>query len=114
MVKAITLNASLKWPDVKDDYVVRYEERVVGRIRLGGERYGEGNTWEWSIDVPMAMPAWAKGSAEGRDACMKEFTSAWGRLLKETSRERLDRAWELERAVEARRQHTSTASGNTG
>jgi hypothetical protein len=30
MANAITLNASLKWPDVKDDYVVRYEERVIG------------------------------------------------------------------------------------
>ena len=104
MAKAITLNATLKWPDVKDDYVVRYEGHVVGRIRRGGLRYGEGNQWEWSIDVPMAMPAWASGAAEGRDACMKEFTSAWGRLLKETTPERLERAWELARAVEARRQ----------
>lgn len=90
MAKAMTLNAGLKWPDVEDDYVVRYEGHVVRRIRRGGERYGEGNNWEWSIDVPMAMPAWANGVAEGRDACMKEFTSAWGRLLKETSRARLD------------------------
>lgn len=102
MAKAMTLKASLKWPDVEDDYVVRYEGHVVGRIRRGGERYGEGSNWEWSIDVPMAMPAWANGVAEGRDACMNQFTAAWGRLLKETSRERLERAWELERAVAAR------------
>jgi len=77
---------------------------VIGRIRLGGERYGQGNTWEWSIDVPMEMPAWARGSAEGRDACMKDFTAAWERFSKETSPERLERAWELERAVAARQQ----------
>jgi len=109
MTQAITLNASLKWPDVKDDYVVRFEEHVVGRIRLGGERYGEGNTWEWSIDIPMEMLAWANGVAEGRDACMKDFTAAWGRLLKVTSRERLERAWELDRAVAARHQRMMTS-----
>jgi hypothetical protein len=106
MANAITLKASPKWPDVEDDYVVRYEKHVVGRMRLGGERYGEGNVWEWSIDVPMELPAWARGSAESRDDCTKEFTAAWARLLKETSRERLERAWELERAVAVRRQHT--------
>jgi hypothetical protein len=73
-------------------------------MRLGGERYAQGNTWEWSIDIPMAMPPWASGSAESRDACMKDFTAAWGRLLKETSPERLERAWELERAFAARYQ----------
>ncbi|MGZ5508645.1 MAG: hypothetical protein ACXWKH_19905 [Limisphaerales bacterium] len=104
MAKAITLNASLKWRDVKDDYVVRYEGHLIGRIRLGGERYSQGNTWEWSIDVPMAMPAWARGSAESRDACMKDFTAAWGRFLKATSPERLARALELERAFAARYQ----------
>lgn len=104
MAKAITLNACPKWTDVKDDYVVRYEGHLIGRIRLGGERYSQGNTWEWSIDVPMAMPVWASGSAESRDACMKEFTTAWGRLLKATSPERLARALELERAFAARHQ----------
>ena len=49
MTKPITPNANLKWPDVKDDYVVRYEGHVVGRIRLGGDRFGQGNSWEWSI-----------------------------------------------------------------
>ena len=104
VAKAITLNADPKWPGVTDDYVVRYEGHLIGRIRLGGERYGQGNSWEWTIDVPMAMPKWARGSAEGRDACMKDFTAAWGRLLKETSPERLERAFELERAVAARQQ----------
>ncbi len=102
--KPIALNASLKWPDVKDDYVVRYDGHVVGRMRLGGERHAQGTTWEWSITVPMAMPVWANGTAESRDACMKDFTAAWGRFLKETSPERLDRAWKLERAFAARHQ----------
>ena len=102
MAKTITLNASPKWPDVKDDYVIRYEKHVIGRVRLGGERYGHGTAWEWSIDIPMALPDWAKGSADSRDACMKEFTAAFQRLFKETKPERLKRAFGLERAVAAR------------
>jgi hypothetical protein len=102
MAKPITLNASLKWPDVKDDYVVRYDGHLVGRMRLGGDRYAQGTTWEWSITVPMAMPVWANRIAESRDACMKDFTAAWGRFLKETDPARLERAWELERAFAAR------------
>jgi hypothetical protein len=102
--KPITLKARLKWPDVNDDYVVHYEGHLIGRIRLGDERYAQGTTWEWSIAVPMAMPDWANGSAENRDACMKDFNAAWGRFLKETDPARLERAWELERAAAARHQ----------
>ena len=104
VAKTITLKASLKWPDVKDDFVVRYDDHLIGRIRLGDERFAQGTTWEWSITVPMAMPDWARGSAENRDACMKDFTAAWGRVLKETDPARLERAWELERAFAARQQ----------
>jgi hypothetical protein len=104
--KAAALHASPKWPDVKDDYVVRYDGHLIGRIRLGGEHYAQGTTWEWSITVPMAMPAWANGTGESRDACMKDFTTAWGRFLNETDPARLERAWELERAFAARQQRT--------
>jgi hypothetical protein len=65
----VALKASPKWPDVKDDYVVRYDGHLIGRIRLGGD------TWEWSITVPMAMPVWANGTGESRDACMKDSRS---------------------------------------
>src|SRR5258705_11702818 len=75
-------------------------------MRLGGERYSHGTTWEWSIAVPMAMPVWANGTGESRDACMKDFTTAWGRFLKETDPARLERARELERAYAARQQRT--------
>jgi hypothetical protein len=104
MAKPISLNVTLKWPDVQDDYVVRYEGHLVGRIRLGGERYMHGTTWEWSITVPMAMPVWANGTAESRDASIKDFSVAWGRLLEATPPERLARALELERASVARQQ----------
>jgi hypothetical protein len=54
--------------------------------------------------LPKAMLVWANGTAESRDACMKDFMAAWGRFLKETSPARLERAWELERAFVARQQ----------
>ena len=109
MAKAINLKASPKWPDVKDDYVVRYEGHLIGRIRLAARSSQEDYTWEWSI--PMEMPVWANGTAESRDACMKKFTAAWGRLVKETRPERMERAWELERAFAARYQRM--AAGGT-
>jgi hypothetical protein len=112
MAKTKPLHASLKWPDVKDDYVVRYHGHLVGRIRLGGERYSHGTTWEWSIDVPMELPDWARGSAQSRDACMNDLSAAWGRLLKQTSPARLERAWELERAFAARQQRMGMAASH--
>ena len=98
MAKKITLNASLRWPGVKDDYVLRYESHVIGRMRLAEA------AWEWHITVPMAMPTWASGSAASLDECRRVFAAAWGRFLSETSPARLERAWDLERAAEQRQQ----------
>src|SRR6202035_4749574 len=96
MAKTISLQASPTWPGIKDDYVLWHEGHKIGRIRLAE------TAWEWHMTVPMAMPAWANGSAGSLDECGKAFGAAWGRLLNETSPARLERAWELERAVEAR------------
>jgi len=112
VAKVITLKASLKWPEIKDDYLVRYDGHLIGRIRLGDERYAQGTRWEWSITVPMAMPDWANGTAESRDNCMKDFNAAWGRFLKETDPARLERAWELERAFAARHQRRGMSETN--
>jgi hypothetical protein len=101
--KTITLNARLKWPDVKDDYVVWHEEHAIGRIRLVADPKTPAAPWEWSVTVPLAMPGWASGTAESRDTCIKEFNSAWARFLKETPPRRLERAWEFERASQSRR-----------
>jgi hypothetical protein len=104
VAKKIALSASPTWADVKNDYVLRYEDHVIGRIRLAG------TGWEWHITVPMAMPAWARGSAPNLDDCKKAFAEAWGRFLSETDPERLERAWEFSRAVELRRQRTDDAN----
>jgi hypothetical protein len=106
MAKTITLNARPTWSGVKDDYLLRYEGQVIGRIRLAE------TAWEWHITVPMAMPAWASGSADSLEECKSAFAAAWGRFLKETSPARLERAWELQRAAEARRQQRGTVAND--
>lgn len=98
MSAKITINAQARWPDVKDDYVLQYEGHSIGGVRL------DGTMWVWSITIPMALPEWAEGTAANRDECFKLLAAAWGRLLAQTNPERLQRAWELERAFEGRQQ----------
>jgi hypothetical protein len=102
MARTITLNARPTWDGVKDDYVLVYQGHLIGRIRFAE------TAWEWQINVPMAMPTWARGRSNNLDEGKRAFAEAWGRFLNETSPERLERAWELERAVEARQQRMAT------
>jgi hypothetical protein len=104
---SIHLSASPTWPDVHDDFTLRCEGHIFGRIRLAGDASSAEAVWEWQITVPMEMPEWARGSAGSREECVVAFAIALGRLLAETSPERLERAWDLERAAEARRNELS-------
>jgi hypothetical protein len=106
--KSIRLNATLTWHDVKDDFTLRYEGHLVGRIRLAGDASSADSPWEWQITVPMEMPEWARGSTPSQEECITAFAMAWGKFLIETSPARLERAWDLERAAEARRSKSST------
>jgi hypothetical protein len=101
MSAKITINAQPRWPDVNDDYAVQFEGHSIGRVRL------DGSNWVWSITIPMALPEWAEGTAASRDEGFKALASAWGRLLAQTDPARLRRAWELEKAFDARRQKTA-------
>jgi hypothetical protein len=101
MSSKITINAQPRWPDVNDDYAVQFEGHSIGRVRL------DGLNWVWSITIPMALPEWAEGTAASRDEGFRALAAAWGRLLAQTNPERLQRAWELERAFEARQQRTA-------
>jgi hypothetical protein len=103
VARTINLTAAPTWPGVADDYVLRYEGHSIGRMRLT-----EG-VWEWHINVPMEMPTWANGKTSNLDECRRAFASAWGRFLIETSPARLERAWELERAFDARQQRMEMA-----
>lgn len=105
MAKTVTLNASPTWPGVKDDYILRYEIHEIGRIRRAEK------AWEWQITIPMAMPVWASGNGASLDECRQAFAAAWGRFLKETSPARLERAWDLNRAAEQRKQQLEANKG---
>ena len=70
MAKSITLNASPTWSGVKDDYVLRYEGHAIGRIRRAE------TAWEWHISIPMALPEWARGSADNLEECRKALAEA--------------------------------------
>jgi hypothetical protein len=106
MSTRVTIEARLRWPDVRDDYVLYYQEHSIGRARrdLTG--------WVWSIVVPMALPDWAEGVAASRDDAFKALASAWGRLLAATSPERLQRAWDLEKGFEARAQNAASLTAD--
>jgi hypothetical protein len=96
MGKTITITSRLKWPDVKDDYVMTFEGHTIGRIRRTE------TAWSWYIELPMAVPDWASGVAASLEDCQRAFVTGWLRFLQENSAERIERAWELERAAEAR------------
>ena len=105
---SVRLNASPTWHDVQDDFTLRYEGHVVGRIRLAADAASSASLWEWQITVPMMMPDRAHGSAGSHEMCLEAFATAFDRFLVETSPERLERAWEFERAAKARRGNPST------
>jgi hypothetical protein len=96
MAQAISLSLSLRWPEVKNDYLVRFEGHTIGHVRLAGSQ------WVWAITVPMALPEWTVGSAASMEDSIKALAGAWARLLSQTPPERLQRAWDLEKAAEAR------------
>jgi hypothetical protein len=98
MATKITIDAHLRWPDIRDDYVVRFEGHSIGRVRL------DGINWVWSVAIPMALPEWAEGTTASRDESFKALAAAWSKLLTQTSAERLQRAWDLEKAFEVRQQ----------
>jgi hypothetical protein len=72
VARTINLTSSPTWPGVADDYTLRFEELSIGRMRLS--EMG----WEWHLNVPMEMPAWAKGRAKNLEECQRAFAAAWG------------------------------------
>src|SRR6201995_1697180 len=104
MPTKITINAQPRWPDVKDDFVVEFEGHSIGRVRL------DGANWVWSITIPMALPDWAEGTTASRDEGFKALAAAGGNCLAQPDPPRRQRAWELEKAFEARQQQAAIKS----
>jgi hypothetical protein len=57
--------------------------------------------WVWAI-APMALREWTAGGAASLQDSIKALAAVWAKLLNQTSPERLQRAWDCERAAEAR------------
>lgn len=96
MKQSISLEAKLRWPDVKDHYIILHEGHAIGNVHRSGE------SWSWSISIPMGLPDWSVGSTSSLHEGIKGLGNAWASILKSTRPERLQRAWELEKAAEAR------------
>src|SRR3954454_18160567 len=77
MNKKISLNAKIRWPDVKDNYVVSYAGHDIGGV------YRSETAWTWSVTVPMALSAWSTGSAPNLQDGIKALANAWTRILKQ-------------------------------
>ncbi|MDN4983832.1 MULTISPECIES: hypothetical protein [unclassified Bradyrhizobium] len=88
--------------EISDHYAAWSQGREIGTIRHARDASGPDRSWEWFIVVPMGLPAWASGDAPDRDTAIRAFSAAWGRLLKETQPQRLQRAWELGHAAQSR------------
>ncbi|MBR1126691.1 hypothetical protein [Bradyrhizobium iriomotense] len=99
---AITLSIRPKWPEIADHFAVWSQGREIGRIRHAPDVSEPDRSWEWFVLIPMGLPAWARGAAQDRDTAIRAFSAAWGRLLKETQPERMQRAWELHGAAQSR------------
>jgi peptidoglycan/LPS O-acetylase OafA/YrhL len=65
-----------------DDYCVYREGRPIGRIRHAHERAGHNDGWDWTINPPLPIPTWAKGSAKSLPAAKAAFPRGLGALLR--------------------------------
>jgi hypothetical protein len=73
-----------------DDFAViwnhdRWGPRRIGRIRFATERNEA--LWVWSINPPMAVPAWGNGQADSLDQAKAELGNAWTRFVEMQSDE---------------------------
>jgi hypothetical protein len=65
----------------EDDFIVLRQDRPVGRIRRAHERIGHNPGWDWTITIPLPMPAWTHGSSDSFDQAKIAFRSALDRFL---------------------------------
>jgi hypothetical protein len=65
---------------LEGDYCVYREGRAIGRIREATERIGHNPGWDWSVNPPLPIPTWGKGSAGSFDDARADFCAAWERF----------------------------------
>lgn len=52
----------------------------IGRIRYATERSGHNCGWDWHINPPLPIPAWANGTADTLEAAKAAFSAACARF----------------------------------
>lgn len=65
---------------LKNDYVVIFEGRSIGRIREATERIGHNPGYDWTINPPLPIPTWCHGSELNFERAKIAFREAWGRF----------------------------------
>jgi hypothetical protein len=75
----------------------------VGRIRLATEHnMRDGETWVWSINPPMPVPAWGHGLARSRPMATAAFRHVFERFHRETTARQWADAFATQRSGEER------------
>ncbi|MCK1322134.1 hypothetical protein IVA94_14785 [Bradyrhizobium sp. 156] len=59
-----------------DDFIVLHDGRSVGRIRRAAERIGHNPGWDWTVTIPLPVPAWTHGSSDSFDEAKAAFKAA--------------------------------------
>lgn len=77
---------------LRDDYVVVYEDRHIGRIRLASERNPA--MWTYGITVPLPIPAYGNGRAHDLEEATAAFRAAWERFCSGLRPDRIEH-WHL-------------------
>jgi hypothetical protein len=65
---------------IRNDYIVRFEARSIGRIRQATERAGFHPCWTWAINPPLPIPTWGTGQATSLEGAKASFRQAWERF----------------------------------
>jgi len=92
------------------DYRIICDGRAIGRIRLADER-SEGATWQWSINPPLPIPSWAKGTATTLQDAKTAFQEAWQRFYATLTPADIER-WH--RDQDRARERSETNAGSRG
>jgi hypothetical protein len=65
---------------IKNDYIVKFESRSIGRIREATERSGFHPCWTWAINPPLPIPTWGTDQAPTLEDAKAAFRDAWERF----------------------------------
>lgn len=97
-----------RWPGSRDHFAATFRGREIGRIYQAQD--ASPPRWHWYVLVPMVVPDWTQGVSEDAATAKTDLETAWGRLLRTITPDRLQRAWEFEDAAMKRAGATADAA----